>query len=215
MNNAVIPAGWDLWFHATSLRFDAFDDESRMENLGGDGNSGLGHFLAATISGAAQYVDHARKTGALADVLIVAALEERSYCASSDDFWCKNEDFSEEEDPLGLLPPGGLLTREKLLGQGYASLVIDDIDGTGAVMAMFESKNLRVLKRLKVTEAERLEAWLYGHHGGVTDPNERYALIEHWCAQDALRDRRTFAGLKERYSRTQMPANVQECYTQQ
>ena len=209
MTNTVISPGWDLWFHATSLRFDVFDDEARMENLGADGNSGLGHFLAATISGAAQYVDHARKTGALADVLIVAALEERSYCASSDDFWCKYENFSEEEeDPLGLLPPGGLLTREKLLNQGYASLVIDDIDGTGAVMAMFEGKNLRVLKRLNVTQAERLEAWLEEHHRDVTDPNDRYGLIEQWCAVDALRDRRTFAGLKARHNSKSLSAAV-------
>lgn len=199
MDNQKIPSGWGLWYHGTSLLFNAFDDEERMANLGGDGNSGLGHFLAASLSGATQYVEHDRERGNRADVLIVAALEDRSYCASSVDFWCQDEVCpEEEEDPIGFMPPGGLITREKLMTQGYNSLVIDDIDGTGAVMAMFEGHNLQVLKRLTAMQAERLEYWLHEHHQDVTEPNAQYALIEQWCAEDALTGYRTFGDLLQR-----------------
>lgn len=189
MNEPSIPSGWGVWFHGTAHRFDSFDNEAWLSRLGGDSNSGLGHFVAATISGAVRYVAGNLERGERADVLVVAACGANSYAASFSEFWCEDE-FSGPEglalaDSMGHLPPGGCLTRELLSAQGYASIAIDDLDGSGPVMAVFDAMHLRVLSRMPAPRAIRLELWLDKNSPPHASADERWALIRKWCANDA------------------------------
>jgi hypothetical protein len=197
-DSSEIPAGWGLWYHGTAEAFDEFDDNHIGK--GGDCNTGLGHFLALAPCGAVQYVEYQRDRGGRADVLIVAAAEHNSYAASSSEFWCENEGSSKDDiDPMGnVTVPGGTRTRQRLLSEGYTSLVIDDIDGTGAVMAMFEARNLRILARISVLAAERMEEWMDENSLGAPPNNERWDKMKQWLDQDAKAPRPTLAELLQR-----------------
>lgn len=148
----IIPAGWGLWFHGTGAAFEAFDDAKLLE--GQDCNSGLGHFLSASVTGAMEYAEAFEAGGLPACVLVVAADEEKAYSASTEEYWCVEE--ARRNDGIAY----GVQVRAGLAAQGYKSLILDDLEGYGAAMAAFQARSLRVLGHLTMEEAWALDDWV-------------------------------------------------------
>ena len=171
-----IPEGWGLWFHGTPEVFDSFDDAKLAE--GHDCNSGLGHFLAAGFECAMGYAQSFYEAGQPAYVLVVVACEQHSYEASTDEFWCddESEDDALANEAARRAGPRGASMRARLMREGFRSLVIDEVEGEGAVMAAFEASSMQVLRRLTLEQAEALSERLQDYPLPL-EPRERFSAI--------------------------------------
>lgn len=183
MRFSNFPAGFKLWFHATTARFTRFSNQQMGQS--NESNSFLGHFFSASIRGALQYVRRQRAKGRPAVVHIVAIPEAKTYAANEDEFWCVDEPGTPVgwKDENGFDPFGGAATRLQLMADGFKSIAIEDIDGTGPVKVVFDAATIEPLAAVDAETAAQMADWLDSNISQAAEDAVKWDAMKSWVAK--------------------------------